>query len=158
SAAAAALLGGLLAGCQTLAPRDAATGTDAARLISPLAAAVIGDPAALEPLPLEPAARLPVPDIVLDEVPEPPPADVLLRLRADFSLPDSEDEVLRRELEWFSKHQDYLERVLNRASPYLHYIAEELAARGMPGVLALLPFVESAFDPFAYSRGRAAGL
>src|SRR5690606_13407755 len=79
-------------------------------------------------------------------------------LRASFSLPDSSDAALQRELEYFASHPDYLERVLTRARPYLHYIASELEARGMPADLALLPIVESAYDPFAYSHGRAAGL
>jgi membrane-bound lytic murein transglycosylase D len=48
-------------------------------------------------------------------------------------------------------------RIFNRAQPWIYYIAEELERREMPGELALLPIVESAFDPFAYSRGRAMG-
>src|SRR5690606_4356554 len=102
--------------------------------------------------------RRPVPVIELEPAPEPEPDDVIERLRAAFSLPNSDDEALRKEFEWFAKHPDYVERVLDRASPYLHHIAESLDERGMPADLALLPIVESAFDPFAYSRGRAAGL
>lgn len=58
---------------------------------------------------------------------------------------------------WFGARTDYMERVMNRAHPWLHDIANELDARGLPGELALLPIVESAYDPFAYSRGRASG-
>jgi membrane-bound lytic murein transglycosylase D len=58
---------------------------------------------------------------------------------------------------WFGARHEYMERVLNRAHPWLHDIAEELEARDMPGELALLPIVESAYDPFAYSHGRASG-
>ena len=49
-------------------------------------------------------------------------------------------------------------RALKRSEKYLHHIVEEIEAKGMPFEVALLPIVESAFDPFAYSHGRAAGL
>jgi membrane-bound lytic murein transglycosylase D len=62
------------------------------------------------------------------------------------------------ELNWFSSHGEYLQRVATRAQPYLYYIVQEINARKMPLDIALLPVVESAFDPFAYSNARAAGL
>lgn len=154
----AALVGALLAGCQSLGPPAEPEASSRGELISPLAHAVIGDPADVLDLLREPATRVPAPVIELEPMPDPRPNDVIERLRAEFSLPDSDDDALRKEFEWFAKHPDYLERVLQRASPYLHHIAEALEERGMPADLALLPIVESAFDPFAYSRGRAAGL
>ena len=156
--AAAIAVAGLLAGCQSLMPRPAETAA-APTLISPLASAVIGDPRRVVPPPLDTVPpRLPAPDVELDPVPEPRPDNLIEHLRASFSLPGSSDAALARELEYFAKHPDYVERVLTRARPYLYYIAEQLEARGMPTDLALLPIVESAFDPFAYSHGRAAGL
>lgn len=65
---------------------------------------------------------------------------------------------VRAHLNWFKKHPDYLNRVATRAERYLFYIAEQVDVRGVPGELALLPVVESAFDPFAYSHGRASGV
>lgn len=59
---------------------------------------------------------------------------------------------------WYGDRPDYMERVLTRAHPWLPDIAAELEQRQLPGELALLPIVESAYDPFAYSHGRAAGL
>jgi membrane-bound lytic murein transglycosylase D len=59
--------------------------------------------------------------------------------------------------DWYAANGDYMRRVLNRAEPWLHFIADEIERRDLPGELALLPIVESAFDPFAYSHGRAAG-
>ena len=56
------------------------------------------------------------------------------------------------------KHPDYLTRVFTRAQRYLPHITAELERRDLPLDLALLPIVESAYDPFAYSHGRAAGL
>ncbi|HEX6549105.1 MAG TPA: LysM peptidoglycan-binding domain-containing protein [Gammaproteobacteria bacterium] len=65
---------------------------------------------------------------------------------------------VKNELNWFSSHGEYLQRVATRARPYLDYIVQEIDARKMPLDIALLPVVESAFDPFAYSNARAAGL
>jgi len=59
--------------------------------------------------------------------------------------------------QWYSEREDYMQRVLDRARPWLYDIANELEQRQLPGELALLPIVESAYDPFAYSHGRAAG-
>lgn len=58
---------------------------------------------------------------------------------------------------WYGKRQEYMDRVLTRAEPWLYDIAEQVAARQLPADLVLLPVVESAFDPFATSRGRAVG-
>ena len=58
---------------------------------------------------------------------------------------------------WYAARPDYMGRIFKRAQPWAHYIAEELERRDMPGEFALLPIVESAYDPFAYSRGRALG-
>lgn len=60
--------------------------------------------------------------------------------------------------EWYSKHPYYLNTISKRASRYIYYILENIEERGMPADLALLPFVESSYDPFAYSHGHAAGL
>ena len=93
------------------------------------------------------------------EPPEPsPPLDLLGRLRERFALERHLDPAVERELAWYAGHPQYLGRVFSRAERYLFHIAAELDERGMPLELALLPVVESAFDPFAYSHGRAAGL
>ena len=63
-----------------------------------------------------------------------------------------------QQLRWYASHQRYLNRVSNRASRYMAYIVDEIQRRDMPIELALLPIVESAFDPFAYSHGRASGM
>ena len=86
------------------------------------------------------------------------PPDLLERLRAGFTLPPENDRRIDAERDWFAKHPDYLARVFNRAQRYLPHISAELDRRGLPLELALLPIVESAYDPFAYSHGRAAGL
>jgi membrane-bound lytic murein transglycosylase D len=85
------------------------------------------------------------------------PPDLLTEIPRAFSLPQPERAEVEREAEWYAKHQKYLDRVFERARRYLPHVAAEIRARGLPTELALLPVVESAFDPFAYSHGRAAG-
>ena len=80
------------------------------------------------------------------------------RIRAGFELPSSQHKKVLSELRWFSKHKQYLNRVVNRAEPFLYFIMQEIDKRNMPSELALLPIVESAFQPFAYSHGQAAGI
>jgi len=80
------------------------------------------------------------------------------RIRAGFVLPTSEHRKVQSELRWYAKHKDYLKRVVDRAEPFLHFIMEEIDKRNIPAELALLPIVESAFQPFAYSHGQAAGI
>ncbi len=84
--------------------------------------------------------------------------DVLVRIRGQLSLPRVEHQRVDREIEWLQRNPDYVARVFGRAQRYLHHVANEVEARGMPGDLALLPVVESAFNPFAYSRSHASGL
>ena len=86
------------------------------------------------------------------------PYDLLTRLRFGFSLDTEDNRRIAAERDWYVRHPDYLNRVFTRAQRYLPYITAELERRGLPLELALLPIVESAYDPFAYSHGRAAGL
>ncbi|HZW60164.1 MAG TPA: LysM peptidoglycan-binding domain-containing protein [Woeseiaceae bacterium] len=87
-----------------------------------------------------------------------PSNDVLERLRHNFALPEVMNPQVAAQLDWFVRHPDYLARVFTRAQRYLPYIVDELETRQLPLELALLPIVESAYDPFAYSHGRASGL
>ena len=81
------------------------------------------------------------------------------RMRDGFRLSHETDRKrVMDELKWYVNHPEYVERVTKRAAPHLHYIIEELEKRGLPLEFALLPIVESAYDPFAYSHSRAAGL
>lgn len=85
--------------------------------------------------------------------------DLWNRMRAGFALDLSVSHPrVDSETRWFAKHNDYLDRCVDRATPYLHYIIGELEKRGMPLELAMLPMVESAFNPYAYSPSHASGL
>ena len=84
--------------------------------------------------------------------------DVWQRIRGQltFDIPQNNRVIIQRD--WYAKHPSYLTRVAKRAEPFLYYIVEELEKNNVPVELALLPVVESAFDPFAYSHGRASGM
>ena len=84
--------------------------------------------------------------------------DLFAHLRSGFALPAPEQASVTREIEQYRGHPAALARTLRRGEPYLHHIVETLEARGMPLELALLPAVESAFDPFAHSNRQASGL
>jgi membrane-bound lytic murein transglycosylase D len=79
-----------------------------------------------------------------------------VRASLNFEVPNQRRVTVQKN--WYLKHPAYMQRVSKRATPFLYYIVEELEKNDMPLELALLPIVESAFDPFAYSHGRAAGM
>jgi len=96
-----------------------------------------------------------------------PPSDSLVvvrqpelfaRLRGGFQLADVDEPAVASQLNWFANHPDFLERTWGRAGLWLYYIVGQLEQRKMPAELALLPVIESAFEPYAYSRARASGL
>ena len=86
------------------------------------------------------------------------PNDIWERIRRGFGMTDLSSELVRDREQWYSTRPDYLFRMAERSHKYLFYIVEELERRNMPGELALLPFVESAFDPQAVSSAKAAGM
>jgi membrane-bound lytic murein transglycosylase D len=108
--------------------------------------------------PLAPPALVPAPEMSAAERSAAKYPDLLDRLRAGFAMPEQESVKIDRELAWFAGHPDYIERTFGRAEVYLHYIVGEVEARGLPLEIALLPVIESAFEPYAYSRARASGL
>ncbi len=87
-----------------------------------------------------------------------PPADLWQRVRQGFAVPDIEGPLVREKMAYYMARPDYLQRVFDRSRLYLYHIVEELEKRGMPTEIALLPMVESAFNPMAYSRAHASGL
>ncbi|MDE2454165.1 MAG: transglycosylase SLT domain-containing protein, partial [Burkholderiales bacterium] len=84
--------------------------------------------------------------------------DLWARVRAGFSLPDMDNDLVHKWEQWYSSRPDYVRRMTERGGRYLFYIVEETKRRKMPVELALLPFVESAFNPQAMSVARAAGM
>jgi membrane-bound lytic murein transglycosylase D len=84
--------------------------------------------------------------------------DLWARIRKGFALPESTSKLVAKQEKWYASHQDYVARMIERARLYLYYITEEVEKRGMPAEIALLPMVESAFNPSAYSVSRASGI
>ncbi len=87
-----------------------------------------------------------------------PPADLWERIRRGFAMPDLHHELVLDREQWYSSRPDYMLRMTERSSKYLFHIVEELEMRNMPSELALLPFIESAFNPQAVSSAKAAGM
>ncbi|GGX29337.1 lytic transglycosylase [Pigmentiphaga litoralis] len=86
------------------------------------------------------------------------PTDVWTRIRRSFAVPNIDTPLVREWENFYASKPEYLQRTAQRAGKYLYYIIEEIDQRGMPSELALLPFVESSFDPWALSRSQASGL
>ncbi len=87
-----------------------------------------------------------------------PQQDLWARIRVGFALPELDTELVQDNINWYAQRPDYTERMLERSKRYLFYIVEAVESRGMPTEIALLPMVESAFNPKAYSSAHAAGL
>jgi len=143
------------------APAAAASGaldTAAAPATAPppaAASAPLGDAdVATAPVPVDPLR----PDQRLDLNDRAAQTDLWARLRQGFAMPDLDNALVRKSEQWYASRPDYVQRMTERGGRYLFYIVEELERRGMPSELALLPFIESAFNPQAQSSARASGM
>lgn len=95
----------------------------------------------------------PVPQVLtMEEI------DIWERIRKGFNIQDLENPLVLEQSNWYSARPEYIQRTTTRASRYLFHVVQELEKRGMPTELALLPFIESAFNPEAYSSAKAAGM
>ncbi len=159
----------LLGGCATVSGDRAATGADNSTSALPFfgtpsgsadpASALIAHPAGPRPL----SQSLPVQAI--RENAAPPLIDLTIapdnlwqRIRHGFGMPDLHDPLVADRQSWYLNRPDMLRRIFARSSRYLYYIVEELERRGLPTELALLPMVESAYNPHALSSARAMGI
>ncbi|MFO1328620.1 MAG: transglycosylase SLT domain-containing protein [Rubrivivax sp.] len=118
-------------------------------------------PPATPPLQAEepaPAPRDPQPRMRLDPSDDAARGDLWARVRGGFAMRELDNELVRKWEQYYAQRPDYVQRMTARGSRYLFHIVEEVDRRGLPYELALLPFVESAFDPQALSVARAAGM
>lgn len=153
-----------LGGCATApganAPAPTEAGPPAAAPIAPAEpttdAKLQAPPSLLPAGPMKPltTASLPPRSVVSLR----PPADLWERIRRGFAMPDLTGELVTDREQWYSTRPDYLLRMTERSRKYLFHIVEELERRNMPTELALLPFIESAFNPQAVSSAKAAGM
>ena len=85
-------------------------------------------------------------------------SDIWNRIRAGYAMPRLEGRAVALHEQWFANNPEYMARMMERARMYLYYIVDEIEKRGPPTELALLPAIESAYQPYAASRARAVGL
>ncbi len=117
-----------------------------------------------EPVVAAPAPRPAVPDPFANAAgeelePLPAPADDLwARIRRGYAMPELDDPLVEKWEQWYLSRPDYVARMIDRSRRYLYYIVVEVEQRDMPLEIALLPMVESAFNPNAMSVSRASGI
>ena len=104
---------------------------------------------------LRPALPHALPPLKPDDYRE---TDLWSRIRSGYAIPDVDNSLVERHTKWYASRPDYLDRIGGRASLYLYHVVQELEKRGMPTELALLPVIESAFNPQALSSANAAGI
>ena len=115
-------------------------------------------PAANGDLKPDAPAESPAEAPVASAAPAPAPESLWKRVRNGFALPEIDSRLVARHEAWFLNHPDYFQRMIERSRLYLYFIVEEIEKRHMPMEVALLPMIESAYNPVAYSRARAVGI
>jgi len=136
-------------------PAVASAAAAAASAPAAAASAVDADnDVATAPVPEDPLR----PDVRLDLDDRSAQLDLWERVRRGFALPDLDNDLVRKGEQWYSSRPDYVQRMTERGGRYLFHIVEELEHRGMPTELALLPFIESAYNPQAMSVAKASGM
>ncbi|HMV52657.1 MAG TPA: transglycosylase SLT domain-containing protein [Rhodocyclaceae bacterium] len=156
-------LKGVIAILSLLLASGGAFAYDSAMAVAGSAATTV----AIAPSALDESLELPsaAPGEVLRSLPPLKPIDLTLqaddlwqRIRHGFAMPDLVSDLVTDRQAYYLERPEYLIRMVERSRRYLHHIVEELERRGMPTELALLPMVESAFNPMALSSARASGL
>jgi membrane-bound lytic murein transglycosylase D len=144
----------LLAACATPNPPSE---VPAPEVSAPVAPAPPPVDAAAETPPVESVPFPFPPDTELESLPA-PAEDLWVRIRRGYAIPDIDDPLVAKWEEWYASRPDYVARMLDRSRRYLYYIVVEVEERHMPLEIALLPMVESAFNPNAMSVSRASGI
>jgi membrane-bound lytic murein transglycosylase D len=131
--------------------------------IVPAAPAKAPDPATLPTAaaavtPVATQLPAPLPVIYSDTPRQALPGNLWDRIRVGYAMAEVESPLVQRHMTWYLNRPEYLERMVERSRRYLHFIVEELEQRGMPLEIALLPMIESAYNPVAYSRAHASGI
>ena len=158
-----------LAGCATTpgiapeasveSPQPPVAAPAPAPAVDPLPTPAPAEAPAAEPPPPVPEATDPLrPDVPLDLDDRSAQADLWQRVRTGFALPNLDGDLVRNRERWYAERPDYVQRMTERGSRYLFHIVEEVEKRGLPTELALLPFIESAFNPTALSSAKASGI
>ena len=85
-------------------------------------------------------------------------ADLWQRVRRGFVMGELNSPLVLQQEQWYASRPEYIQRFVDRGAKYLHHIVEEVEKRGMPTEVALLPIIESAFNPQAFSSAKASGM
>jgi len=107
---------------------------------------------------VESPAPAPAPAPVQVRAPKQPPANVWARIRAGFRLTPLASPLVQQWERYYADRPEYVERMVDRSSRFLYHVIEEVERRKMPAEVALLPMIESAYNPQAYSRAHASGM
>lgn len=84
--------------------------------------------------------------------------DLWQRIKNGYAIPESSSSLTKKHEDWYSSRPGYVKRMVERSQRYLFHVVEEVEKRGMPTEIALLPMIESAYNPKAYSTSRASGI
>jgi membrane-bound lytic murein transglycosylase D len=137
-----------------VAPASAAASAPAVEAAASAADADAQAAPAVAEVPVDPLR----PEVKIDLEDRTAQIDLWQRVRNGFGIADLDDRYVRRREQYFASQPDYVQRMAERGSRYLFHIVEEVERRNLPSELALLPFIESAFDPQAMSTARASGM
>ena len=135
-------------------PSSAAVVASVTTVTQVAAGSALAEPALLDPLKQYPQASSSSRNVA----PLSSPKDIWERIRSGYAMPDLDNGLVHERENWYASRPDYIFRMTERSKKYLFHIVEELELRNMPTELALLPFVESAFNPQAVSVAKAAGM
>ncbi len=80
------------------------------------------------------------------------------RIYSRFQITNENNLKSKKYEDWYSTRPEYVERMMDRSQKYLFYVVGEVEKRGMPSEIALLPMIESAYNPIANSRSKAVGI
>lgn len=138
----------LIAGCAQVPPAPESVSSPESQVAMPVPT----------PAP-EPRVEPPAPEPVQRAEPvPPPPPDMWARIRTGFRMTNLDGALVQHWEQWYSTRPDYVARMVGRGSHFLYHVMEELERRNMPAEIALLPMIESAYNPQAYSRAHASGM
>lgn len=124
----------------------------------PASVPVVASTPTLASLPATAARDVPLVGVVSEISAELPPADIWDRIRAGYAMEDLDDPLVAKWEKYYADRPEYMARIVERSSKYMFYIVTELERRGMPLEIALLPMIESAFNPVANSSAKASGI
>ncbi|HET7033516.1 MAG TPA: transglycosylase SLT domain-containing protein, partial [Casimicrobiaceae bacterium] len=147
------LIAALLAACATPGPPPEPPAPEVSEFVGP-------PPPPEAPQEIAAAEAVPFPFPPENELESLPPQadDLWTRIRRGYAIPDIDDPLVAKWEEWYSTRPDYIARMIDRSRRYLYYIVVEVEERHMPLEIALLPMVESAYNPNAMSVARASGI